>query len=93
MSQESHNNRPQDSGRHKRSRDESESVAIGNPTVVFENHPGETYLDRVCEKVLCEDLPMSYQFMGEKFYVRECYRQYYEYILESLSRKFYQISL
>ena len=50
-------------------------------------------IDQECEKVLFENLPMSDQFMEEEFYVRDCYRQFYEYISESLASGFYQISL
>ena len=98
MSQEAYINSPQDIGKSKRFCDGSQSVAFAKPMVVSENHPpkltpGETHFDQDCEKILCEDLPMSDPFKGAKFYVRDCYRQYYEYIMQSLEGEFDQISL
>ncbi|KAJ3321810.1 hypothetical protein HDV06_003812, partial [Boothiomyces sp. JEL0866] len=40
-------------------------------------------------RVECKDLPMSYKYVGESFYVRDCYEKYYQDIIKILQREFY----
>ena len=69
-----------------------EDVSFGpNEKEGFQGNQND--IDQECGKVLFENLPMSDQFMEEEFYVRDCYRQYYDYISASLANGFYQISL
>ncbi|KAJ3310798.1 hypothetical protein HDV04_004663 [Boothiomyces sp. JEL0838] len=37
----------------------------------------------------CKDLPMSYGFVGESFYVRDCYEKYYQDIVKILQKEKY----